>query len=697
MRSASRLSLGEMSTDEHSPFLQGLLRYSPHNLSPAMRSSRGPPRRFFSEPVQDGIPVDELRQLVQQSILDSPSQASFYASLLYSKTGLPSDALLLARTHFQSENHPACLRTLEESRLLQSDNPWEALLLACQSFGATQEWTTLVDLLEDACRLPDTSVQNTLFRTLSQPLEDDDSLGWQSLQSSITVADHHRIHPLARVCWWRGQAYQETGHASRAALFYQRALRIDGRMQQAWEALLAKHLITPLEAYQLVQALDFFDKEWLKQLYLSRIEVAHGSTSEATTSSLPALDASSIHFSSPPLRAKTPGAGVDFATSDKETESSIQKDLDGAFDKLWNEFKLQRSPHVLAMAARRAHRRYQWKEALGYCNDLAQLDPTLGSAAYAYVSTLVILGQTRVLFRIAHEWVQSNPQSAQGWFAVGAYYYACERYHVAQRHFCRATRLEPQCSEAWIGFGCAFAASDESDQALASFRAAQRLSPGEHSSLLYMGMEYVRTNHLVLAEHFLTAANKSSLGDPLCLHELGVLAANRKDHDVAIDYFQKALKVAMKGDTWQESVELCSEPYWEPTIFNLGHSLRKQRKLEDAELCYSRCTALYPDRHSAYAALGFVRHLLGNVDSAISCYHQALGIKHDDPFSSEMLEKALRESLASLSFGDDTDENQNTTMASPPLRKYATPASSRKVDSSAMSEDMDSDVDMSAG
>lgn len=112
----------------------------------------------------------------------------------------------------------------------------------------------------------------------------------------------------------------------------------------------------------------------------------------------------------------------------------------------------------------------------------------------------------------------------------------------AQRHFCRATRLDPQCAEAWIAFGTSFAACDESDQALASFRAAQRLAPGNHVSLLYIGMEYLRTNHLVLAQHFLSAANDSCNGtDPLAKSELGVLNLYQKNYGPAISWFLQAL------------------------------------------------------------------------------------------------------------------------------------------------------------
>ena len=53
---------------------------------------------------------------------------------------------------------------------------------------------------------------------------------------------------------------------------------------------------------------------------------------------------------------------------------------------------------------------------------------------------------------------------------------------------------------------------------------------------------------------------------------------------------------------------------------------------------------------------------MGNLDEAIDLYHQALSCKPDDPFASEMLNKALQEALTTnLSLG----ENENDT----PLQK----------------------------
>lgn len=48
---------------------------------------------------------------------------------------------------------------------------------------------------------------------------------------------------------------------------------------------------------------------------------------------------------------------------------------------------------------------------------------------------------------------------------------------------------------------------------------------------------------------------------------------------------------------------------------------------------------------------------MGNLDEAIDSYHQALGCKPEDPFSTEMLNKALSEALNSFCPFSIEDEN----------------------------------------
>ena len=585
----------------------------------------------------DGINVAQLRAMTQEAVGSSPSlvascpsMAVFYGSLLYAKTSLPEDSFLYAQALAKNGEPKRCVRLLEQTGLLantSSDLRLEAVLLAAQALSELGEWQNVLNLLEDASNRGD---------RWSPTLEDDDDAAWTSLAQSIPCPRNY-IHPLARLCLLRGQGYSETGHPLRASLFWKRSLKIDPMCVQALDCLLGRSVVTSVQAYEVIKEIEFPPKmDWLRHLYLAKVDLSP--QHEATDSSGAAKnsdgdgplssptfmngnDASSIELMTPSFQqhGDISGDNIFFGASHTENNNAMQKTpsedaeiaaaaaaksemkatVDDAFEKLWTEHKLQKSSEVLAMAARRSYRRYDLKNALKYCQQLASVDPLCQTAGFVYVATLVAQGHKRLLFRLAHEWVEASPKSARAWFAVGAYYYTCERYHVAQRHFCRSTRLDPHCTEAWIAFGCSFAACDESDQALASFRAAQRLSPGEHSSLLYIGMEYLRTNHLVLAQHFLTAAFKSSGGDPICLNELGVLAFQQQDYVTAIRWFLRAIQ-AVAGNAaadLEECTVACQDPYWEPTLFNLGQAYRKMKKFDEAKCCFERCLTLRPVRY----------------------------------------------------------------------------------------------------
>ena len=67
---------------------------------------------------------------------------------------------------------------------------------------------------------------------------------------------------------------------------------------------------------------------------------------------------------------------------------------------------------------------------------------------------------------------------------------------------------------------------------------------------------------------------------------------------------------------------------------------------------------LSQEKCSGFAALAFTKHLMGDLDEAIDFYHQALSCKPDDPFSLEMLNKALQEALSkSLNIGEDENNS----------------------------------------
>jgi hypothetical protein len=65
-----------------------------------------------------------------------------------------------------------------------------------------------------------------------------------------------------------------------------------------------------------------------------------------------------------------------------------------------------------------------------------------------------------------------------------------------------------------------------------------------------------------------------------------------------------------------------------------------------AELSQPMAAKLIATARQVYAALGFTYHLKGGPGSlhkAIDYYHQALGLKSEDTFATEMLRKAFEE------------------------------------------------------
>lgn len=376
--------------------------------------------------------------------------------------------------------------------------------------------------------------------------------------------------------------------------------------------------------------------------------------------------------------------------------------IEEAFQNLHSKHHLSKSPEILTLAASRAYKSYNLPLALYYCQSLLDIDPLCPKAAHIQIATLTGLGHKRSLFRLSHALVDSDPKSAIAWYAVGCYYQTCGRFDLAQRYFCRATRLDPRNAECWIAFGCAFASCDENDQANACFRAAQRLHSGSHYPMLYMGMEHLRTNNVPLAGHFLKSARSMGKDDPLCCNELGVWAYRKKEWSGAESWFLMALKLVVDADItgrpcicWnsdkenkdnnvlgqdsdntgnsflstsgdiinkrisqketvplsqEDCVQFCQEAFWEPTIFNLGQVYRKQGKFQNAIICFEKCLALCPGNASSFSALGFTCHIQGDIDGAIESYHQALSRKPDDTFASEMLNRALQDQLDSVSY-----------------------------------------------
>ncbi|KAK1743722.1 putative cell division cycle protein 16 [Skeletonema marinoi] len=477
----------------------------------------------------------------------------------------------------------------------------------------------------------------------------------QSVQFSSLQLMMEGIHPMSRLCAARGVAYDEISNSHRAIPFLRMALTIDARCIEALDYVVKRRLLDPEEERRWGCVFGSFAGRFGCNDFASNIGDGDDHPNfVSVTGRKPSID------------------------------HSFSQTVDEAFRNLATKHHLGKSSDILSHAAIRAYGSHDLRSALAYCTAIDAYDPFCRTAGYVHVATLVGLGLKRRLFELAHRLVDADP-----------------RIHLPGLLLGVTTTSVVVC--------------DESDQALASFRAAQNKYAGSHVPLLYMGMEYLRTNHLSLAGHFLTSAQKTDASDPLCCNELGVWSYRRGDMEDAAFAESSALTstdeaLGMEGyillssegrgkkqQVAQESldpvsphvkrrsdsnvqppstvlcavktpsgrsisasivgatidntladtecIERCNDKFWEPTIFNLGQSYRKMRCYSEAIVCFEKSVSLNPGSYSAYAAMGFAKHLSGDVDGAIDSYHEALSRKPEDPFSSEMLTRALSEAV----------------------------------------------------
>lgn len=169
---------------------------------------------------------------------------------------------------------------------------------------------------------------------------------------------------------------------------------------------------------------------------------------------------------------------------------------------------------------------------------------------------------------------------------------------------------------------------------MAAYRTATRLFSGCCLPWLGIGMEYLRTNHLTLAEQYIRQAHALAPGHPAVIHELGTVLFLKGEYSAARATFE------LVADNVKSFADLAREP----SVFMLGHCFRKLGQFERAVRCYESSLGMKPNAASTYAALGFTHHLAGKVHEAIVNYHQALSLRPDDTLTAELLTRALEES-----------------------------------------------------
>lgn len=400
----------------------------------------------------------------------------------------------------------------------------------------------------------------------------------------------------------RGLVYDAMDNGPMACDCYKEALRNDVHCYEAFDQLTSHYMLSPIEEIEFLKSLPFEEQCLVEEIpllkYLFEMKLQDSKKSE---------------------KLPTP-------------YQSVSNSLD-----------------VVVCLAEKQFAKCDFQLCYKMTSQVLQKDPLHSACLLLHISGMVELKKTNDLFFLAHKLVDNYPDQALSWYAVGSYYYLISKYEAARRFLSKATTIDRSFGPAWIAFGHAFAVEGEHDQAMAAYFTASKLMPGAYQPLLYVGIEYNKTNNAKLAERFLNQALTIAPDDPTVKHELGQIAFQNGNYVKAEKCFREALENVQSLST---GVILDT---WEPLVNNLGHAIRKQGRYEDALEYHQQALVLVPHNSHTLSAIGFVHSLLGNCEQAISYFHKALSLRKDDTFSVQMLGQTLEQfSLAILP--DESEE-----------------------------------------
>ncbi|KAG6027711.1 hypothetical protein E4U40_001371 [Claviceps sp. LM458 group G5] len=408
----------------------------------------------------------------------------------------------------------------------------------------------------------------------------------------------------AAMCFLRGICYAKQNAFDRAKECYKDAVRIDVRCFEAFQQLMKNSLLSPDEEWRFLESLDF-----------DSITVASGDVS----ASQEAADFTKMLYTTRLSKYRNPAA------------------FETAYDTLSTHYQLATNPDLQLARADLLYTQCRYQDALHITNAVLKEDKYNFSVYPVHLACLYELKMKNILFLVAHDLADSHPEEPCTWLAVGIYYFSIDRIAEARRYFSKASMMDTHFGPAWIGFAHTFAAEGEHDQAISAYSTAARLFMGTHLPQIFLGMQNHALNNMTLAEEFLKTAYGLCKTDPLLLNEMGIVKYHQDRPKEAVQYFTAALDIAE---------EINSEPSaWLSAKTNLAHAYRRLRHFNKALDLFDEVLRLGGKDAAIFSAKGLILMEQNRLKDAVAVLHQALAIHPQDSIATELLNRALEETV----------------------------------------------------
>ncbi|OTA37056.1 hypothetical protein BTJ68_03165 [Hortaea werneckii EXF-2000] len=656
-----------------------------------------------------------LRRWMKDALAKHQYDSAIYVGdKLLAITNSDSDAFNLAHAHFDAGNYTRALAFLARADLIHRSPAAKYLAAHCYVQQGRHE--DALALLGDKNPTHLITTTDSARRKLQHLHATNGASKSHSSKAKGTAgrldrADRSEERDLGRredlkyeagMCYLRGLCHAKQNAFDRAKECYKDAVRIDVQCFEAFDQLMKNSLMSPGEEWAFVDSLDFESIQTPSPSSTSSDEERHplseGKPTATTTTSSPSSSAEAADFTRNLYLTRL-------------SKYSRPEEFTTTIETLSTHYSLSSNPDILLAGAELLSTTSQPSRALTLTTQILSRDPYNFPTIPLHISLLYQANQTTTLFALAHDLAQSHPSSPTTWLAVGTYYLLTSRIPEARSYFSKSSLLDPQFGPAWIGFAHTFAAEGESDQAIAAYSTAARLFQGTHLPQMFLGMQELALENLVVAREYLTAAWGVCERDPVLVNEMGVCWYKEGEFGKARRGFELGLRILEEEDAGElgdedgggsvggtggvggggdGAVSTKGPDTHTPTLrLNLAHALRKLGRFRESLAQFDEVIRLgslsshsshtFPPNPTTsttssttnnstnhlsplFTAKGLVHLELDEFFEATLAFHAALAISPQDPLASELLGRALGElegcGVLGGSGGDEEEEER---------------------------------------
>ena len=544
--------------------------------------------------------------------------AIFIGDKLLALTNDDNDVFWLAQVHFATGNYTRAQAFLARTDLI-GRNP-SCQYLAAHCLIKQGKYAEALDVLGET-NPKHLIYNNTTNKRKAQPQPQNNGGGGGSkaaagIAGGAKDKDKEKEHQeqaeerhrsfrryQAAMCYLRGICFAKQNAFDRAKECYRDAVRIDVQCFEAFRQLMQNQLLAPDEEWDFLESLDF----------------------------------DSIHVNGDVSGSQEAAHFTKMLYSTRLSKYHNPEDFTEAYDSLSTHYNLEMNPDLLLARADLLFTQCRYRDALAITESVLKEDKYNFSIYPIHLACLYELKMKNVLFLVAHDLADSHPEEPCTWLAVGIYYFSIDKIAEARRYFSKASTMDVHFGPAWIGFAHTFAAEGEHDQAISAYSAAARLFMGTHLPQVFLGMQNHALNNMTLAEEFLKTAYGLCKTDPLLYNEMGIVKYHQDKPKEAVSWFQGALKIAD---------EIGSEPSaWLAARTNLGHAYRRLRLFNKALQEFDEVLRLGGKDAAIFSAKGLIFLEQSRPEEAVVVLHEALAVNPQDGIASELLSKALEETM----------------------------------------------------